>query len=123
MPEKISFASMIHSFGVIFKADVEAAGGSYASNGDWIDSTTYPADVTGVLLPFSQNGSGKDELHYSEAGTYSTKDRKLLTLVYLKLGQTIVYKGIRYTIQEFDDFTDYTDVKMYVARWVGNENK
>lgn len=110
------FASMIEEYGVPIKAEVEAAGGYY-KQGDWIPAVTASADVLAVLLPFKE-----DTLRYSEAGTYSEKDRRLFTLVYLKLGQTIFYKGVRYTVQQFKDLTDYTDVKIYVARWAGSEN-
>ncbi|OAH53083.1 hypothetical protein AWH48_12045 [Domibacillus aminovorans] len=120
MPEKISFASMIESFGVLIQVDAKVVPGYY-ERGDWVPATTQPVYALGVLLPFGTMNAAGDEIRYSEAGTHKTKNRKLITLVSLKLGQTIVYKGNRYTVQEFDDFTDYTDVNMYVARWTGNE--
>lgn len=119
MPGKISFASMIDSFGVPFKVEMETAEGEYAPNGDWIAAGTQPQDALGVFLPLGDKLSLGDELKYSSSGTHSEKDRKLLTLFSLSIGQIVEYKGDRYTVQEFKDLTDYTDVNIYVARWSG----
>lgn len=119
MPEKMLFASMIQDYGVPFIAYHKPAGdeGHY-ENGDWVKPAPIPVEAFGVIVPFSN-----DELRYTEAGTYSTKDRKLSTLEPLELGQEIAYKGILYTVQRYKDLEDFTDVFMYVARWAGNENR
>lgn len=115
MPEKMVFKPMIDELGMPFVA-YEQGEGHYEA-GDWIPGALVPSDRFGVLLPFSD-----DDLRYSEAGTYSVKDRKLLTTRELQKGQKIEYKGISYTVQNFKDLSDYADVFIYVARWAGNEN-
>ncbi|MED4715435.1 hypothetical protein [Bacillus badius] len=118
MPEKMIFSPMVIENGMPFTAfqkPIDEEG--HYENGDWIEPQPIPVPAFGVILPFSD-----DDLRYSEAGTYSTKDRKLYTIEPLKEGQKIEYKGIPYTVQQFKDYTDYADVFIYVARWAGNEN-
>jgi hypothetical protein len=116
MPEQMIFRSMIEDNGVPFTADGAVTEGYY-QDGDWIDGQIEKIPMFGIVLPVSN-----DELRYAEAGTYSTKDRKVLTVQPLEEGKKIHYKGISYTVQSFKDLTDYADVFIYVARWAGNEN-
>ena len=67
--------------------------------------------MEGIILPLTEN-----DLKYSEAGTYSVKDKKIYTTQPLELGQVIEYKGDKYTIQSFKDYSDYADVYIYLAR-------
>ncbi|OES45232.1 hypothetical protein [Domibacillus iocasae] len=116
MPEKMIFAPMVQENGKPFTAFQKPVGekGRYVA-GDWVEPESIPVPSFGVILLFSD-----DDLRYSEAGTYSTKDRKLYTIDPLEQGQEIEYKGIRYTVQQFKDYSDYADVFIYVARWAGN---
>lgn len=116
MVEKLLFGDMVREYGMPFIAFKEGKDGYYDEAGDWVPpSGPEKTSAIGVFLPFSD-----DDLRYSEAGTYSTKDRKLYTLEELKEGMKIEYKGIPYTVQGFKDYTDYADVFIYVARWSGN---
>ncbi|KNH23920.1 hypothetical protein ACS78_08180 [Priestia megaterium] len=118
MPEIISFKEMVVENGVPFVAIVEQEGGYYEDAGDWVPGgSPQPENRFGVILPLSG-----DDLRYSESGTYSVKDRKVYTIEALNPGQKIEYKGIPYTVQNFKDFTDYTDVFIYLARWAGHEH-
>lgn len=119
MPEKMIFAPMVMENGVpftVYQQPVDTEG--YFTAGDWVQPEPVPVSSFGVILPFSS-----DDLRYTEAGTYSTKDRKLFTVDPLEVGQKIEYKGISYTVGQFKDYSDYADVFIYVARWAGNENK
>ncbi|MFP7414359.1 MULTISPECIES: hypothetical protein [Priestia] len=113
MPKTISFKRMVEKNGVPFVAIVEGTEGYYDDAGDWVSpSVPTPENRFGVILPLSE-----DDLKYTIGGTYTTQDRKLYTLEPLKKGQKIQYKGVEYTVQTFKDYTDYTDVFIYVARW------
>lgn len=116
MPEKMIFAPMVLENGQSFTAfqKPEGANGHYEA-GEWVGVQPIAVPSFGVILPFSS-----DDLRYTEAGTYSTKDRKLFTIDPLEIGQKIEYKGIPYTVQQFKDYSDYADVFIYVARWAGN---
>lgn len=120
MPEKMLFASMIQDYGVPFTAYQKPAADAkgHYERGEWINPSSIPVAAFGVIVPFSN-----DELRYTEAGTYSTKDRKLSTLEPLELGQEIAYKGILYTVEQYKDLEEFTDVFMYVARWAGNADR
>lgn len=119
MPEKMIFSPMVRENGMPFIAYEKPIGekGHHNDAGDWIKPDLIPVLTFGVFLPFKD-----DDLRYSEAGTYSTKDRKLYTIDPLDFGQKVEYKGIPYTVQQFKDYSDYADVFIYVARWAGNEN-
>ena len=112
MAELMIFKDVINENAIEFIARGEAVG-SYSDEGDWVSgNTSIPKIKRGILLPLSEK-----ELKYAEYGTYSVNDKKLFTVEPLHLGQEIEYKGTLYTIQSFKDYTDYTDVYIYIARW------
>lgn len=116
MPEIMVFKEMIHDLGVPFTALPEEQG--KWQNGEFIITVSpQPVDMLGIILPLSE-----DDLRYAENGTYSVKDRKIFTTITLQKGQKIRYKDVPYTIQNFKDLSDFTDVYIYLARWSGNES-
>jgi hypothetical protein len=116
--ELFEFKEMIDDYGISLTYHPPSAEKGWKENGDPIEGTPVdPVQIIGVLLPLSD-----DELRYVDQGTYTTKDRKIITTSELKFGQTVDYKGISYTVQNEKDYTDYSDVYIYYARWAGNEN-
>lgn len=111
MSKQFEFADFVEEFKVPFMA-FQQTEGYWADNGDWIPGGETPVQMVGIMLPLTQN-----DLKYSEAGTYSVKDKKIYTTDPLSLGQTIEYQGDRYTIQNFKDYSAYADVYIYFARY------
>lgn len=112
MSKPFEFADFVEEFKVPFIAYQEAEEGHWDDNGDWIPGgEPVPVNMEGIILPLTEN-----DLKYSEAGTYSVKDKKIYTTQPLELGQTIEYKGEKYTVQSFKDYSDYADVYIYLAR-------
>jgi hypothetical protein len=106
------FADLIDEFKVPFTYYPGESEG-YWHKGKFIEKGgSTPVQLYGVFLPLSE-----DDLQYAEAGTYSVKDKKLYTTVPLKLNSKIEYKGDLYTIQNFKDYSDYSDTYIYLARW------
>lgn len=113
MSKQFQFADFVDEFQVSFVAFVESTGGYYNDDGDWVEGGGLtPNEMVGIWLPLSE-----DDLRYSEAGTYSVKDKKIYTTVPLQLNQIVEYKGDKYTVQNFKDYSDYADVYIYYARW------
>ncbi|MGE7112732.1 hypothetical protein [Lysinibacillus sp. NPDC047702] len=110
MPEKMSFASVIRSQGVPFVAFVKGKGGYV--DGEWVDGQEAPEGMTGIILPLSN-----DDIKYVENGTYTVKERKLLTVEQIPEGTKVEYNGSKYTVQAFKDYSAYTDVNIYLMRW------
>lgn len=110
MTEKMLFGPVITSQGVPFIAHL--TGSAQYIDGEWIDSTPVPTEIIGVILPISD-----DMRKYAENGTYTTKEKKLLTTTPLPEGTKCEYNGNFYTIESFKDLSVYTDVNMYVMRW------
>ncbi|UYT83924.1 hypothetical protein [Priestia megaterium] len=118
MPKKLTFQKMLEKYSVPFIAYEKGKGG-YKDNGDPIpEGQPILVQMTGAILPFS-----KDDLRYSEAGTYSVKDRKVYTIHVLEKGQKLEYKSTQYTVQDIKDYSDYADVYIYYVRWAGHENR
>lgn len=116
MPELMIFRDVVLEQGVPFTAHLETPG-AYV-NGEWIEGTLVPKECFGVILPLSVGTQNVGEnLEYAENGVYSLKDQKLLTTDTLQTGTLITYKGRKYTIQDYKDLSDYTDVNIYIARW------
>jgi hypothetical protein len=109
--KQFEFADLVADFKVPF-IYYEKSEGYWNDAGDWIDGEETPIQMEGVILPLS----GED-LQYAEAGAYSVKDKKIYTTEPLKLNREIEFKGDRYTIQRFKDYSDYADVYIYHARW------
>ena len=116
MSKQFEFADFVEEFKVPFIA-YEKREGYWADNADWVPvGQLFPINLIGIILPLTE-----DDIRYSESGTYSAKDRKVYTTSNLENGQRIKYKGITYTIQSLKDYSEYTDVNIYFARWAGNE--
>lgn len=109
--ELIRFADMVEEFGKPFTIEAGVTEGHYEPGGKWVPPTTETIEAIGVFLPFTE-----DDLRYSDAGTYTTQDRKLFTLTKIKEGTKIEYKGDSYTVQGFKDYSDYADTYIYTAR-------
>lgn len=110
MPEKILFADFIEEQSVPFTVYIKTPGGYV--DGEWVPGATGPVEKRGVILPLSN-----DILNFAEAGTYTTKERKLMTVFPLEEGTKCEYKGNVYTVEAIKDLVDYTDVHIYVMRW------
>lgn len=116
MPELMIFRDVILEQGVPFIAHLGTPG-TYV-NGEWMEGNKLDKECFGIILPLSAGTQNVGEsLEYAENGVYSLKDQKLLTTDTLPTGTLITYKGRTYTIQDYKDFSDYTDVNIYIARW------
>ncbi|MGM0806519.1 MAG: hypothetical protein ACQET8_17395 [Bacillota bacterium] len=116
--ESFEFKEMIDDYGISLNYHPPSTEKGWKENGDPIKGAAVdPVQIIGVILPLSD-----DELRYVEQGTFTSKDRKIITTSELKFGQTVVHKSIPYTVQNLKDYTDYSDVYIYYARWAGNEN-
>ncbi|UQD52309.1 hypothetical protein C0971_10025 [Bacillus methanolicus] len=109
--KQFEFADLIEEFQVPFTY-YEEAEGYWNDEGDYVKGEVTSIQMYGAILPLSE-----DDLQYAETGTYSVKDRKIYTTQPLKLNGIIEYKGERFTIQNFKDYSDYADVYVYLARW------
>lgn len=111
MTKQFQFADFVDEFYVPFIRYVSLEG-HYNDEGDWVPTVEVPEESGGIVLPLTE-----DDLQYSEAGTYSTKDKKLYVTSPFKEGQKIEYKGDKYTIQNFKDYSEYSDIYIYYMRW------
>lgn len=118
MPEIMIFKSVIDEQGVPFIAHLSKEG-AYV-DGEWVEGIEDDKVCIGVILPLAVGSKNVGEsLTYAENGVYSLKDKKLLTTESLPTGTVITYKDASYTIQDFKDLSDYTDVNIYLARFRG----
>lgn len=69
----------------------------------------------GAILPLSQRKI------YQSGGTLTSADRQLYMLERIEeslKGSRVTYQGKTYAIEEDTDYTDFSDVSVYVLRWV-----
>lgn len=111
MPEIMIFKEVIDENSVPFTVLSDSNEGQYI-NGKWVPNVPKEETKTGVILPLSN-----DDLKYIESGTYTVKEKKLLTTEPIEIGTKIRYKGDEYTLQAFKDYTEYTDVHIYLMKW------
>ncbi|MBD8026426.1 hypothetical protein H9636_07110 [Ureibacillus sp. Re31] len=110
MPELLIFKELIEENGVPFTI-LNDGNGQYI-NGKWVPGGQQDVSKIGIILPLSN-----DDMKYIESGTYTVKERKLLTTEPIKIGTKIKYKENTFTLQGFKDYTEYTDVHIYLMRW------
>lgn len=116
MPEIMIFKEVIEENGVPFTAFLSGEG-QYI-NGKWVPAVPVEVTMTGIILPLvAGSRSIGEELNYIENGVYTTKEKKLMTVVPIEIGTQVKYKNDFYTIQAFKDYSEYTDVNVYVMRW------
>ena len=87
--------------------------------GRYVEGDETVKAMTGAIIPLSQRKI------YQSGGTLSTTDRQLYTLERISeslKGSQVIYKGRTYSIEEDTDYTDYSEVSVYVLRWVDNDN-
>lgn len=108
--KQFQFADFVSEFYVPFIAFIPSEG-HYDDYGEWIEGGETPVQTGGIVLPLSE-----DDLRYAEGGTYTTKDKKLYVTIPFTEGQKIEYKGDKYTIQNFKDYSEYSDIYIYYMR-------
>ena len=111
MSKAFAFADFVDEFKVPFTY-IKKTDGYWNDAGDWIEGGETRTEMYGIVLPLSE-----DDLQYAEAGAYQAKDKKVYTTQPLELNAEIEYKGDRYTIQNFKDYSEYADVYLYYMRW------
>jgi hypothetical protein len=109
--KQFEFADFVDEFKVPFSAFSQTEG-YWTDDGKWVPGETQEVPMSGIVLPLTE-----DDLKYTEAGSYTVKNKKIYVLEQLKEGQEIKYKDDNYTIQNFKDYSDYADVYIYFMRW------
>lgn len=111
MVKPFEFADFVDEFEVPFIYH-DHKEGYWNEDGNYVEEQEIPVDMSGIVLPLTD-----DDLRYAEAGTYSTKEKKIYTVDPLEEGRVVEYKGDKYTIQSFKDYSEYADVYIYLMRW------
>lgn len=109
------FDRLIKKYSVDCRLLSEAAGGNYVG-GEWIPDPDPPeTEIAGVIIPMT------DRKIYQSGGTYTEQDREFITHTEIALEPThyIVYKGMKYQVQENTDYSDYADFYAYNLKRVG----
>ena len=109
-----NFKRLVRKYSVTFELITHEAG-TY-KDGRYVETESVTASKTGAIVPLSQRKI------YQSGGTLSTTDRQLYMLERITEplnNATVKYKGKTYKIEEDTDYTDYSDVSVYVLKWVG----
>lgn len=99
------------SFTAVSKSEGEYIGGRYQ------EGTETVTEHTGAIIPLSERKI------YQSGGSYTAKDRNLYMnepLPGALKEMQIRYKNNTYSIEEEKDFSDYSDVHVYLLRWVSS---
>lgn len=116
MPEIMIFKEVIDQNGVPFTAFLRGEG-SHVS-GKWTPGVPSEVPMIGIILPVvAGSKSIGEELSYIENGVYTLKEKKLFTTTPIELGVQVKYKNDFYTVQAFKDFSEFTDVFIYLMKW------
>ena len=110
-----NFNRLIQKYSANCQLVSQASGGHYAG-GEWVpDPTPLPQDISGAVIPMT------DRKIYQSGGTYTEQDRELITLeeIPLEPAKWIVYKGMKYQVQENTDYSDHAGFYAYNLKRVG----
>lgn len=98
-----------NSFTLVRKAE-----GSY-QNGRYQEGEETQETKRGAIIPFTQRKI------YQSGGYLTATDRQLYMLERIEgalTGAKVIYKGKTYSIEEDTDYTDFSDVSVYILKWV-----
>lgn len=115
MGKQFEFADFVDEFKVSFMLEeLQKTDGYYDDDGEWVLGGTdaVPIVKEGIVLPLSE-----DDLKYAENGVYSVREKKLYTVFEIPFESIVIYKGDKYTVQAFKDYSEYADVFIYLMRW------
>ncbi len=108
-----NFTRLISKYKTTFEI-VDKKGGYY-NGGIWEPGESETIKKQGAIVPMSERKL------YQQGGTYTTQDRELY--MFEKIPESlsdnyVIYKGNRYKIEEETDYSEYSDVYVYVLRRV-----
>lgn len=100
-----------YSTSFLFKG---ASGGRY-EGGIFVPSDVEPTQMTGAIVPI------KAQKIYQSGGTLTSKDKQLFSSAQLAGsldGAKIIYKGNSFSIEQDTEYSDYSDIYVYLLKWV-----
>ncbi len=110
-----NFTRLITKYKATFQIVSENSGG-YDDGGEWKAKDKEIQTKEGAIVPMSERKI------YHSGGTYTTQDRQLY--MFEKLPDAlikncrIIYHGNQYKIEEETDYSEYSDVYVYILRRV-----
>lgn len=115
MGRLFNFDRLIQKYHVNCRLFSESASGSYVG-GEWVPEPAPPMQgITGVVIPMT------DRKIYQSGGTYTEHDREFITLTEIPLepAHYILYRGMKYRVEENTDYSDYAGFYAYNMKRVG----
>lgn len=104
-----NFKRLIDKYSVSCKLISESDSGSYVG-GEWVPDTEGSArEIAGAVIPMTTRKI------YQSGGTYTEHDREFVTLEEIPLEPVhyILYKNLKYQVQENTDYSDYAGFHVY----------
>lgn len=108
-----NFSRLIMKYGVNF--EIIEADGKYIG-GHWTEGKTETRNGFGAVIPLTERKI------YQSGGSYTAKDRQLYTFKSLQgdlRNIKVRYKDNVYSVEQETDYSDYSDVFIYLMKYVG----
>lgn len=108
-----NFAGLITKYGVNFEIK-RTKGGEYIG-GRWQEGETETKAGFGAIIPLAERKI------YQSGGSYTAKDRQLYMFEPLEgalKNIKVCYKGNIYSVEQETDYSDYSDVFVYLLKYV-----
>lgn len=115
MGAMFNFSRLIEKYRVDCQLIRPSAGGKYIG-GNWIpDAAQEPETITGAIIPMT------DRKIYQSGGTYTEKDRELITETEISLESAayIVFQNYKYQVESETDYSVYAGFHDYNLKRVG----
>ncbi|NEZ45272.1 hypothetical protein [Paenibacillus alvei] len=107
------FEGLLRRFRKPFQVVVESEGHWDQSTGDWIaggETETVTDYGAIVALP--------ERVVFASGGMYTQADRHLYTKRKIPSQTEVTYEGVKYTVQDDNDYAGYTTVNRYLLKRV-----
>jgi len=108
-----NFTRLINKYAVCFEI-IESKGGEYVG-GRWQERETETKEGFGAIIPLAERKI------YRSGGSCTAKDRQLYTINPLEgtlKNIKVRYKDNIYSVEQETDYSDYSDVFVYVLKYV-----
>lgn len=115
-----SVGYLIRKSGRLIEFTVPGAGGDYDENGRYAAPQSSTKRAWAAVMSLSL-----DDLRLYEAGTYTSKDHKVVTYGHVRLpqGTTFTWQGTKYEIVDTLDNTHLVDACVHIAVCKGGDPK
>jgi len=122
-----SFADMLSEYGIplVVYAPPTDENAGHIEHGTWVKDDLEPVEVSEPLVVPSESTRYSMATQFGDGGQTQSFDAVWYSVMTVPDGTTVENKrsGIKYTVLHCNDYSDYSDVRMYELKGASNHGQ